>query len=56
MSNYEIGLLLVEVQTCSNVPYDYCDRPNEKCDATSYRPRCKCENDYKRCDGYCESM
>jgi hypothetical protein len=51
MSNYEIGLLLVKVQTCSNVLYDSCDRPNEKCVDTSNGPRCKCENGYERCIG-----
>ena len=56
MSNYEIWLLLVEIQTCSNVPYDYCDRPNEKCVDTSNGPRCKCENGYERCNGNCKGI
>ena len=56
MSNYEIGLLLVVVQLCSDIPYDYCDRPNGKCFDTSNGPRCKCENGYERCNGYCKSI
>jgi hypothetical protein len=24
-------LLLFVVKTCSDVPYDYCDKPNERC-------------------------
>ena len=56
MSNYEIWLLLVPVQPCSDIPYDNCDRPNETCVDTSNGPWCKCENGYERFNGYCKSI
>jgi hypothetical protein len=46
-------LLLFVVKTCSDVPYDYCDKPNERCVDFKFGPRCKCDYGYEWFNGYC---